>query len=131
MPTRSEALLQLRPQIPVLLEATTSTAEQFQNCCLRPILKLQNELLLEVYRHYIYKRKNVYQQLSNPERLAYIEQSLQKDQRLKELLCGLIIGHFSTEEWQQFVAEEAELRRRLIALLIQRLQSQSEILAKS
>ena len=127
---RDTDLQALRPNIPLLIDETGSPQEKFQNRCLRPVLKLQNELLLAVFRGYVKKRKNVYVGLSKEERLKYIDHSVHKDQRLKELLCGLMIGHFTLEEWTQFMEHESELRRRLIALLIQRLQSQSEKLAE-
>ena len=45
--------------------------ERFQNETLRPILKLQNPLLIEVFYNYIEKRKGVFFELSLPKKLDY------------------------------------------------------------
>ena len=121
-------LLQLRPQIPTILnEQEISPAERFQNLTLRPILKLQNELLVEIFKQYIKKRKGVFHQLSPVKREEYIQNSLRQDLKFKNLLLGTIIGHFTLEEWITFQKQEKELIRRMTSLLIQRLQSQIAI----
>lgn len=130
MHNRSDALKNIRPELPVLIESTTSPEEQFQNRTLRPILKLQNDLLLQIFRHYFYKRKNQFYYLSPPKQLAYIDHCIRKDLHFKAQLLGLIIGHFTREEYQEYQKNEAELRRRITDLLVQRLQSQSDILAQ-
>lgn len=122
-------LIALRPNIPTINEtAATNTAEQFQNQTLRPILKFQNELLLQVFRAYTVQRKNVFHQLSHPKKLDYMEHSIRKDLKFKNRLLGLIIGHFISEEYTAFLKEEKELTRRLTNLLVQRLQSQIDFL---
>lgn len=121
---RSE-LLALRPNISTINEAAASnTAEQFQNQCLRPILKLQHDLLIQVFKAYIIQRKKVFYTLSNTKKLDYIEQSVRKDLKFKNRLVGLVLGHFTIAEYEDFLKEEKELTRRLTNLLIQRLQSQ-------
>ena len=57
-----------------------------------------------------------------------IEQSVSKDNRLRGLLLGMVIGHFTEEEFQQFVDMEGEVRRRITNLITQRLQSQMKAL---
>ncbi len=118
-------LKQLRPKIPAIIDLDATTlAEQFQNRTLRPILKLQNDLLLDVFSHYIQQRKGVYYTLSEEKRLEYIEHSIRKDLKFKHLLMGITIGQFTAEEWETYVQHEDELRRRMTDLLVQRLQSQ-------
>ncbi len=122
-PSRDEALLALRPSITT--EATTAgPTEHFQNTTLRPVLKLQNELVLAVFQDYIMKRKNTFAQMAATDQLAYIDHAIRQDQKFKNLLAGLIMGHFTAAEWTAFRLDEAELTRRLVSLLIQRLQQQ-------
>lgn len=119
---RSTQLQSIRPQLD--LDSTASSpAEQFQNQTLRPILKLQHDLLVAVFRGYIQKRHGVFVQLSSPAKLDWIQHSLQQDQRLRQLMAGLVIGQFTVEEWTVFSENEAELMRRLISLVVQRLWS--------
>ena len=121
--SRDEALLTFRPIIDVDNTQMTA-AERFQNETLRPLLKLQNSLILPVFRDYLTKRKNTFGQMAVSDQLAYIDHTIRQDQKFKNLLVGLIMGHFTTREWQTFRADEAELTRRLVTLLIQRLQDQ-------
>lgn len=115
------ALKTLRPTLN--LEPSISNIEQFQNNSLRPILKLQHELLIGVYRHYLQQRKGTFYKLPRSSQLDYIQHSVQKDSKLRELLFGLVIGHFTMKEWQAYLANEKAIRKRLIDLLVQRLQS--------
>lgn len=96
--------------------------EQFQNTTLRPLLKLQHELVVNVFQHYLTKHKNTFVQMADNDRLAYIDHTIRQDQKFKNLLVGIILGPFTLDEWQTFQADEAELTRRLVTLLIQRLQ---------
>lgn len=123
-----EKLKELRPDIDSIDHTSAiSPEEQFQNQILRPILKFQNELLLKIYQHYVEQRKGQFYKLSNPkEKLAYIEHSIQKDSKLRELLLGIVIGHFTQEEYNTYLKAEKSIRKRIINLLVQRLQDQMD-----
>lgn len=93
-----ENILTLRPFIANLTEDdTTSSEELFQNKTLRPILKYQNEVLIQLYAHYIDKHKNTFFKLTISGREAFIRESLQKDIALKNTYLGMVIGHFTAE----------------------------------
>ena len=125
MQNRTTILTNLRPQIPVIIdENATSDAEKFQNRTLRPILKFQNDLLFELFKNYIEKRKGVFHKMIEDAKLAYIENSIRKDLKFKNLLLGTIVGHFTAEETILFFKAENENSRRMTNLIIQRLQSQ-------
>ncbi|WP_236648712.1 glyoxalase [Spirosoma sp. 209] len=100
-----------------------STAEQFQNKTLRPILKMLDNSLLACWSHHWPKRKIRFDRLSKPDKLAQLERAVREDTKLRLTLVGMVLGHFTPEEWSTFTAEESEITRRLLALLIQRLQS--------
>ncbi|MEM9886472.1 MAG: glyoxalase [Bacteroidota bacterium] len=115
-----EKLIALRPSLS--LDQASSEVEQFQNEVLRPILKFQHELLLAIFQHYVDQRKGVFHKLNPKEKLSYIQHSVQKDSKLRELLIGLVLGHFTLEEWEKYLAEEKAIRKRMIDLLVQRIQ---------
>lgn len=118
-------LKSLRPDIPSIIDSKAySTAEQFQNETLRPILKYQHELLLSIFNDYIRKRKNKYFQLTETKKLEYIEHHVRQDQKLKNFLIGTIMGLFTPEEYKSYMTQEKELRRRVTDLLVQRLQGE-------
>ena len=90
---RDIEIKKLRPQIPTIIdENVSSSAELFQNRSLRQILKLQNDLLLQIFKFYILKRKGAFYKLTEPKKMEYIEQSIRKDIKFKNLLLGTIIG---------------------------------------
>lgn len=118
---RDSQLKALRPAIPTIHEAqSVSIGENFQNRTLRPVLKLQNDLLVALLKHYFEKRKNTYYQLAADRRAAYIEHSVRKDLRFRNLLLGTIIGQFTAAELETYLENEADVRRRLVSLLVQR-----------
>ena len=98
--------------------------EAFQNQTIRPILKFQNELLLAIYAEHVMKHKGIFYQLTIPKRLEFIKESLQKDALLKQTLIGTILGLFTLEEFQIYLIQEKELKRRISDMLIQRFQDQ-------
>jgi hypothetical protein len=119
----------IRPALTFEKEAE-SEYEKFQNEILRPILKLQNDLLLEIFKTYINKRKGTFYKLSDKERMVYVDQSVRKDMKFKHYLEGVITGMFTFEEYAMFMENEEELTKRMINLLVQRLQSQFKIESK-
>lgn len=125
MSNRDQNLKALRPSIPTISEENiTSDSELFQNKTLRPILKLQHDLLLQIFQQYIVNRKNVFLKLSPEKKLEYIENSIRKDLNFRSLLIGTIAGHFTIEELKVYSERENELRKRLINMLIERIKSQ-------
>lgn len=123
--TRDSHLTKLRPTVAANPdENPEGSAGHFQNATLRPILKLQNALLLQIFKHYLQKSKGSFFQLAPPKQLEFIANSIRSDLRFRNMLTGLIIGHFTESEWEVFAANEQELTRRITDLLIQRLSDQ-------
>ncbi len=126
MENRDKNLTEMRPALN--LSPTSGAMEQFQNETLRPILKFQNELLLKICHHQFVKRKSTFFQLPQIEQLGYIEQQVSRDQNFKNLLLGIIAGHFTSVDWLFFKEHEQDVRKRMTSLLIQRIQSQCSLL---
>ncbi len=120
--TRTEQLLQLRPILALSTEEA-SAAEKFQNETLRPILKFQNDLVVQFFKNYCVKRKSIFFKMDTKGQSNYIEKTLLKDQKLKQSLIGLIIGFFTVEEYNNYLNAESEYNRRITRMLIKRLQS--------
>jgi hypothetical protein len=122
---RDLKLTELRPPIPSIIEENaTSTAEQFQNRTLRPILKLQNDLLIQIFQQYTIHRKGIFQNLSQSKQLEYIGNSIRKDLKFRSQLIGCIVGHFTLEEWKLYIQEENELRKRMVGMLVERIKNE-------
>ena len=126
---RSEDLQAMRPEIPsVRINPNTTDEERFQNLVLRPILKFQNSLFLAVFRNYIAKHKNAFYQLTLERRLDYIENAIQKDIKFRNALKGMIIGHFTLVEYENYITNSSALNKRMMNMVINRLKDQVQLL---
>ena len=129
MESRDTYLLKLRPIIPnAKVNAQMSKEEQFQNSTLRPIAKLQHDLLLAVFKNYIKKHKNTFYQLSLENKLDYIENAIQKDIKFRNGLKGIIIGQFTLNEYTDYLQNSSMLNKRMMNIVKERLQSQVQLL---
>jgi hypothetical protein len=125
MSTRSEKLLQQRPDIPTSkINDQMGSEEYFQNAVLRPILKLQNDLFISAFKNYIKKHKNVFYELSIEKKQRYVEHAIQKDIKFRNSLKGMIIGMFTVEEYETYTMNSSALNKRMMNLLIVRLKDQ-------
>ena len=121
-------LLKIRPKIKKVKDfPNMSDDERFQNETIRPILKLQNPLFILVFKNYIEKRKRIFYDLSLDKKMIYIESSIVKDQNFHNSLKGIIIGHFTVAEYRQYLLNFSSLNKRMMNMLIKRLQNQIEV----
>lgn len=129
MKSRDLQLVNLRPEIPsAKVSENMSLNEQFQNKTLRPIAKLQNDLLLAVFRNYIKKHKNKFYELKLEQRHIYIENAIQKDVKFRNSLKGIIIGQFTLAEFEDYIKNSSSLNKRMMNIVKERLQSQLQLL---
>ncbi len=103
---------------------STNALERFQNETLRPIAKFQNTLLLELFKSYIIRYKKVFHKNDVSGKLSYIEQAVKKDSKLKNVIRGLFLGHFTIEEYNFYTEHKSSVNRRITNLVKERLQSQ-------
>jgi len=129
METRSASLQGIRPQLNRIIESEgIKEGEWFQNAVLRPILKLQNDLFIAVFQNYIEKHKGVFYELNNDRKLKYIEQAIQKDIKFRNALKGIVIGHFTIEEYLIYRKDSSALNKRMMNMIIERLKDHIQIL---
>lgn len=129
METRDSVLLRLRPEIPsAKITPLMSADECFQNKTLRPVAKLQNDLLLAVFKNYVAKHKNVFYDLTIEKRLDYIENAVHKDMKFRNSLKGLIIGQFTLEEFGIYIQNSSALNKRMMDIVKERLKSNVQLL---
>ncbi|WP_459212425.1 glyoxalase [Aquimarina rhabdastrellae] len=128
MMDRRSNLLKMRPQIlSARIHNNMSDDERFQNETLRPIIKLQNDLFIEVFKNYIRKRKNLFYDLSPEAKHNYIENAIQKDMKFRNSLKGMIIGQFTVEEYATYIQNSSALNKRMMNIVIQRLQASLQL----
>ena len=122
MSDRSANLNNIRPVISsALIYDTMSDDERFQNLTLRPVIKLQNELFIEVFKNYVSKHKNVFYELSLSKQLDYIENAIHKDMKFRNSLKGMVIGQFTIEEYEIYIKNSSALNKRMMNLVKERI----------
>ncbi|MDG5491604.1 glyoxalase [Psychroserpens sp. SPM9] len=131
MNDRSTNLKSIRPTIAsALVNEQMSVDECFQNATLRPIIKMQNHLLIVVFRNYISKHKNVFYDLSVPKQLAYIENAIHKDMKFRNSVKGMIIGQFTVEEYELYIQNSSALNKRMMTIVKERLVSNVQLFSQ-
>lgn len=111
----------IRPQIPNLIQHEMSEEEIFQNKTLRPILKMQHPLFIAIFKNYFVKQKNRFYQISDQEKEKYVLHITSRDHKFRNKLLGLVMGHFTEEEYQNYEIYESALNRRIITMLQKRI----------
>ena len=129
MNDRHNDLLRIRPEIKKHQTFDTmSHEERFQNATLRPVLKLQNPLLIAAFVNYANKHKGVFYELSLEKRMQYIETAICKDQKFRNAVKGMLIGQFTVAEYAFYIQNSSKLNKRMMNLVIVRLQDQLQLL---
>ena len=105
--------------------------ERFQNEVLRPIIKLQNDLFIEVFKNYVNKHKCTFYDLAVEKKISYIENSIQRDIKFRNSLKGIVIGLFTVEEYLVYIQNSSALNKRMMGLVKNRLISNIQLIVRS
>jgi hypothetical protein len=127
MDTRDKFLNDFRGEMIGTINSQSSADEFFQNQTLRPILKLQNELFLEVFKNYISKSKTDFFNFNVDKKLQFIENSIQRDIKFRNSLKGIVIGLFTIDEYSRYIQNSSSLNKRMMSMLIERLKNQIQL----
>ena len=111
----------VRPVLKNLINSNTSDLERFQNEVIRPIIKMQNNLLTVFFKNYIRNRKIEFDRLKSEDQENKIKTILTKDINFKNILIGSIVGHFDENEIEIYLKSTSELNKRIIQIVKQRL----------
>lgn len=131
MDHRDEHLVNMRPDLGAAsIHDQMSSQEFFQNNTLRPILKLQNDMILALFRHYVEKHKGVFYELSPERKMDYIESAIHKDMKFRNILKGLVLGQFTLEEYRTYSADSSAINKRILSMIKERLKSQVQLLSQ-
>jgi len=130
MEDRDAAISALRGGAIGEIHPQSSNEELFQNKTLRPILKLQNDLLIASFINYCTKQKGYFYALSVEKQMAYIENVIHKDIKLRNTFKGMVIGLFTIEEWKEYIKNSSSLNKRMMNMLIERLKDQVQLIVE-
>jgi hypothetical protein len=121
---REKDIVSIRPLLNLPSVEDTTPIESFQNQTLRPILKLQHDIVVALFKYNIRQRNTPFETLPNASREKAIVLILQKDLALRNQLFGMIVGLFTRSELHFYLDNEPELSKRMRDLLTQRIASE-------
>jgi hypothetical protein len=127
MDQRNKFLKEFRGETLGLTNNESSSNELFQNQVLRPILKLQNDLFIVAFVNHLSKNKIDFNAFSVERKLSTIENAIQKDIKFRNALKGMIMGLFTTDEYELYIKNSSSLNKRMMGMLIERLKSQVQL----
>ena len=128
MEARDNDVLELRGESLGTITSQSSQEEVFQNKTLRPILKLQNDLFIQVFINYAMKQKNVFFSLTPEKKMAYVENVIQRDIKFRNSLKGMVIAFFTLDEYAEYIQNSSNINKRMMNMLIERLKSQIQLI---
>ena len=131
MDQRDKLIKELRGESLGESNVQSLSEELFQNEVIRPILKLQNDLFIASFLNYISKYKRDFYTKSVENKLAIIENAIQKDIKFRNALKGMIIALFTTDEYALYIQNSSNLNKRMMNLLIERLKNQVQLFDKN
>ena len=121
-PRPNAELLALRPAIagqPAPLPTPLAVAD-FQHQVLRPLLKLQHELLVTTVADFALDYHVPLAEADPTEATRLRADLLARNTRLRATLVGLVVGLLTAEEFAVYRQHRAELNRRLLDLVAER-----------
>ena len=123
--SRDQFILKLRAEIPSIENlGTTAALEVFQNNSLRPILKFQNDALVQVFLLDLSSKKIDLKTFNSKKRLLLIDTHLRTNSNLRQLLLGMVIALFSIDEIEFYNIVYKDLNKRILSMLKTRLKDQ-------
>lgn len=128
MEARDNNVLELRGSALGTITNQSTVEEIFQNRTLRPILKLQNDLFIQVFINYAVKQKSAFFSLLPDKKMAYIENVIHRDIKFRNSLKGMIIAFFTLDEYAEYIQISSNLNKRMMNMLIERLKSQLQLI---
>lgn len=125
MENRTQLLKKILPQIEGN-KPTDLPNEAFQNDVLRPILKFQNEIIIQYFEHFIAESKIEFQKLKHSHKITQVHDLFKTNIQFKQFCLGFIVAYFSVTDFEFYVQNKKEVNKRIIAMLIERICSQIE-----
>ena len=110
-----------RPELPdEILEGISTTEEDFQNKVLRPIIKMQSDLLIAHLNNQLKVSKIQLDQLPDLKKEAALTGLFTMNQAFKREIIGMVIGKFTLEEYDVYLGFTKEINRRISQIVLNR-----------
>ena len=112
----------VRPVLPdSLTDGDVKEEELFQNMVLRPIIKMQHDILILRVKSYFLSKRVVFNVMDKKKRTLAIEQAFLNDNPFKKEIKGIVIGQLSQDEFQQYLKFEKSVNKRIFQMVKNRM----------
>jgi hypothetical protein len=112
----------VRPKLPdALTEGELKEEELFQNMVLRPVIKMQHDVLILRVKSYFVSKRVMFNVMDKKKRTLAIEQAFLGDNAFKKEIQGMILGQLDTTEYQLYLKNERTMNKRIIQMVRNRM----------
>ena len=112
----------VRPVLPdSLIVGKLKKEELFQNMILRPVIKMQHDVLILRVKSYFLSKKVVFHLMDKQKRVSAIESAFQNDNPFKKEIQGMILGQLTKEEFLTYLKSERSMNKRIIQIVRNRM----------
>ena len=112
----------LRPVVEsAKVDETTHPNEVFQNETLRPIIKMQHQLILAFVSDHVLKLNKDFMELSKGKQRTFVTNLFAKDNSFKHRLIGLILGQFTVNEFKTYISIATDVNKRILNICLERM----------
>ena len=108
-----------RPEL--FLSKANSVEEIFQNEILRPILKLQHELIITLAQEFLRSRNVTWEKVKEKDPFQWLNINIKRDIPFKNQLIGMVIGQFSKNELDEYLTFQKEMNKRIINMMTEKI----------
>ncbi|MBT5439288.1 MAG: glyoxalase [Flavobacteriales bacterium] len=112
----------VRPKLPSsLTEGDVKEEELFQNMVLRPVIKMQHDILILRVRSYFTSKKVIFHLMDTRKRTMAIEQAFLGDNAFKKEIQGMITGQLAPDEFKTYLRWERSINKRIVQMVRNRM----------
>jgi hypothetical protein len=115
--------MELKPRPLLSLKIANSKEEIFQNEILRPILKLQHDLVITLAQEFLKSRNITWEKVKEKDPFQWLNINIKRDIPFKNQLIGMVIGQFSKNELDEYLTFQKEMNKRIINMMTERIVS--------
>lgn len=112
----------VRPKLPdSLTEGKLKEEELFQNMVLRPVIKMQHDVLILRVKSYFTSKRVMFNVMDKKKRTLAIEKAFLGDNAFKKEIQGMVLGQLDTTEYQRYLKYERTMNKRIIQMVRNRM----------
>ena len=112
----------VRPKLPSsLTDGELKEEELFQNMVLRPVIKMQHDVLILRVRSYFTSKKVIFHLMDTRKRTMAIEQAFLGDNAFKKEIQGMITGQLAPDEFKTYLRWERPINKRIVQMVRNRM----------